>query len=453
MTVKRRRWVSLLALTALFACLAPVQADEQVTVVFVDRVVNRGDAVVPDVNVALVCAPDTPAQSIGSLELQPVPTRIETDRWGQRIARFHVDELRPGEHFVARSITDATLRPWQIDLASVEVGSTKGIPDDVRELYLADSEKYVLESEPIRSAVEGILKGQAGRPEPDPVEVIGAAFDYVVDHLKYSRDGTWDSADTVLERGTGSCSEYTFAFIALCRACGIPARFAGGNARRSGASLHIDRVSHRWAEAYLPGLGWVPFDPTRSDGKDRYRRYFGRCPGDVLVLARGDGGPESAIGWRYESFHTWEAPQAAIGVHRRGWWFSRVPEEVRAQALVLGDAIARAQDTELKLGLIRKARSIAHPFVLPWLEDLLYNADVRVETAEATRDIGGPAAVIALIDCLERAGDPEGDAAIGFLLDRWTGERIGASRKGWQDWLRTRAFRAFTTPSQPEPER
>ncbi|MCD6331566.1 MAG: transglutaminase domain-containing protein [Thermoplasmata archaeon] len=44
--------------------------------------------------------------------------------------------------------------------------------------------------------------------------------DYVIKTLDYAIDGRWDDAPTVLKRGNGSCSEYCFAYIALCRAAG-----------------------------------------------------------------------------------------------------------------------------------------------------------------------------------------------------------------------------------------
>jgi len=50
-------------------------------------------------------------------------------------------------------------------------------------------------------------------------------------------------------------------FIALARSLHIPAR------QQSGFVFSAERVSyHVWAEVYLPGSGWFPADPTRSNG-------------------------------------------------------------------------------------------------------------------------------------------------------------------------------------------
>lgn len=61
------------------------------------------------------------------------------------------------------------------------------------------------------------------------------------------------SAVTLLKEGKGNCLAKTHLFIAVCRACGIPAREYGGLAPTTG---------HGWPEVYLNGKGWVKFEPT-----------------------------------------------------------------------------------------------------------------------------------------------------------------------------------------------
>ena len=50
--------------------------------------------------------------------------------------------------------------------------------------------------------------------------------------MYYERSGGWNTAPIVLERGNGSCSEYTFVFISMCRAAGVPARYVGSVVER-----------------------------------------------------------------------------------------------------------------------------------------------------------------------------------------------------------------------------
>jgi hypothetical protein len=63
-----------------------------------------------------------------------------------------------------------------------------------------------------------------------------------------------------LQKGVGDCSEYSYLFVALCRAAGIPARVQAGFAfHRVGEALED---GHMWAEYYLENYGWVPVDAT-----------------------------------------------------------------------------------------------------------------------------------------------------------------------------------------------
>lgn len=415
-----------------FAVVRPVAwaPAEPVTLVIVDRVINTGNEPLEAMDVWLPLPADDASQSIVAAQVTPRPHEVETTRHGQRVARWQGIRLAGGACFTVRLVIDATLHP-----SALPAG--RELAEAERRLYLADGPKYRLGSLPVRSAAAEIAPGARGSQA-----MVGGVFDYLVDHLTYSRDGTWDPADAVLERGTGSCSEYVFAFIALCRAKGIPARYVGGSARRTGSSLHVDRVWHRWAEAFVDGIGWQPFDPTRSDGPERFRRHFGSPPRDVLALVRGDGADGPPLGWRYDSYHEWDGNRSDIRAQRRGWWIPVPSARVREQVTALGPGVS-----------VARAREIAHPFVLPWLDELLYDRGARIEAAKTMRDIGGPSVAPALIDSLERAHDPSGDEAIATLLNEWTGQGLGATRGGWDAWTRTQSFRDFTAQGRAGEER
>ncbi len=82
-------------------------------------------------------------------------------------------------------------------------------------------------------------------------------------------EGT-QSPTATLDRGQGSCRDFAILFAEAARSLGFGARIvsgylydAGGNSvGSSGAGS-----THAWAEVYLPGAGWITFDPTnRSMG-------------------------------------------------------------------------------------------------------------------------------------------------------------------------------------------
>jgi hypothetical protein len=106
----------------------------------------------------------------------------------------------------------------------------------------------------------------------------------------------------VLKRGRGSCSEYTYTFVALCRAAGLPARYQGSIVVR-GDDASIDEAFHRWAQIYLPNYGWVPVDANRGDAESPadQARGFGELSNRFLITTQG-GGDSEYLGYGYNSF-------------------------------------------------------------------------------------------------------------------------------------------------------
>ena len=79
------------------------------------------------------------------------------------------------------------------------------------------------------------------------------------------------SAEAAIDLGAGVCQDHAHIFIAAARAMGYPARYV------SGYLMMPDRVqqdaTHAWAEAHVPGLGWVGFDVSNAISPDqRYVR-------------------------------------------------------------------------------------------------------------------------------------------------------------------------------------
>jgi transglutaminase-like putative cysteine protease len=78
-------------------------------------------------------------------------------------------------------------------------------------------------------------------------------------YQRRERRGVQSPAET-LERKSGSCRDFATLFMEACRYLGLAARFVSGYMYSS----EIDgRMSmHSWAEVYLPGAGWIGFDPS-----------------------------------------------------------------------------------------------------------------------------------------------------------------------------------------------
>lgn len=84
-------------------------------------------------------------------------------------------------------------------------------------------------------------------------------------------EGTQTPAET-LESRSGSCRDFALLMMEAARRLGIATRFVSGYlydpALDSGADDGTATVgagaTHAWLQAYLPGAGWVPFDPTNN---------------------------------------------------------------------------------------------------------------------------------------------------------------------------------------------
>jgi len=86
--------------------------------------------------------------------------------------------------------------------------------------------------------------------------------------------GTQDPVTTLTTKA-GTCRDYALLMMEGARSLGFAARFVSGylyddSKIGAGAETLIGGgVTHAWAQIYLPGAGWVPFDPTNGLVSDR----------------------------------------------------------------------------------------------------------------------------------------------------------------------------------------
>lgn len=90
-------------------------------------------------------------------------------------------------------------------------------------------------------------------------------------HFSYARrddEGTQPPLET-LARGSGTCRDFAMLMIEMVRCLGFGARFVTGylyvpSLDQGGAGLIGGGATHAWLEVYLPGAGWIEFDPTNG---------------------------------------------------------------------------------------------------------------------------------------------------------------------------------------------
>jgi transglutaminase-like putative cysteine protease len=136
--------------------------------------------------------------------------------------------------------------------------------DDGRPVYL---ETPAALDTRVRALAE-TLGGSAG----SPAEKIGRTVADLQSRCRYSLEpGQWRTQDPVAEflfdKKKGYCEYFASATVLLLRLQGVPARYVNGlsvreaNRRRD---HYVIRASdaHAWAEALVPGVGWVAVDST-----------------------------------------------------------------------------------------------------------------------------------------------------------------------------------------------
>jgi len=86
-------------------------------------------------------------------------------------------------------------------------------------------------------------------------------------HIAYERrdEGAAYLPEETLRLGRGSCRDFSVLLADVARGLGIAARLASGYLCEFGdGEKKAEGALHAWTELYLPGAGWVGFDPTNG---------------------------------------------------------------------------------------------------------------------------------------------------------------------------------------------
>ena len=85
-------------------------------------------------------------------------------------------------------------------------------------------------------------------------------------YLRRNEKGVQSPSET-LQRGSGSCRDFAVLMMEALRSLGLAARFVSGYIfvpELDRSAVVGGGATHGWVQAYLPGAGWIDFDPTNS---------------------------------------------------------------------------------------------------------------------------------------------------------------------------------------------
>jgi transglutaminase-like putative cysteine protease len=108
-------------------------------------------------------------------------------------------------------------------------------------------------------------------------------------YIARDEPGTQDPLLT-LQLGSGSCRDFALLMMEAVRSLGLAARFVSGYLYvpdKDGPGRVGGGATHAWLEVYLPGAGWVEFDPTNGivGNRDLIRVAVVRDPRQAVPLS------------------------------------------------------------------------------------------------------------------------------------------------------------------------
>ncbi len=148
-----------------------------------------------------------------------------------------------------------------------------------------DLSSYLINDEPATDRMKNLAADLAAGADSD-YDICRAVEKYLRQY-KYNTSPAQITSENfvdgfLFETGEGFCFHYATAMVELLRLNGIPARFVQGYSyqfkdNKQGTKSIMGNNAHAWAEAYIDGTGWVPFEPTagRTTSIDNtWKRYL-----------------------------------------------------------------------------------------------------------------------------------------------------------------------------------
>lgn len=127
----------------------------------------------------------------------------------------------------------------------------------------------------------------------DTAKLLRLMMDTIRDTFQYQSreaEGTQAPAET-LKLKAGTCRDFAWLMIEALRGLGLPCRFMSGylyDSALDGGSVEMlgSASTHAWLTVYLPGAGWIHYDPTNriSGGFQLIPVAIARHPGQAIPL-------------------------------------------------------------------------------------------------------------------------------------------------------------------------
>ncbi|HTE14905.1 MAG TPA: transglutaminase family protein, partial [Burkholderiales bacterium] len=210
-----------------------------------------------------------------SLNVKPEQHFInwQQDIFGNYIARFVFPEKARELEITVDLVADMTVvNPFDFFMESY----ADHFPFTYRDELAKDLTPYlsIEERGPLLTQWLGEFRAQHWRDGNNTIDFLVAINQKLSNKIKYlvRMEPGVQTGEQTLALASGSCRDSGWLLVQLLRHCGVAARFVSGYLIQLTADVkpldgpagpaHDFTDLHAWAEAYIPGAGWIGLDPT-----------------------------------------------------------------------------------------------------------------------------------------------------------------------------------------------
>jgi len=239
------------------------------------------------------------------LLIEPAPSALRWihDVFGNSIAlasfdaaakRLSFESAFRAEHYPAPPL-DIVVEPYATRFPFSYAASDTEDLGRTKERHYADPEHQV--DRWAQAVVQEVAEGRT-------LAVLNEMTVRIKQQFKYAaRDAPGVQAPLeTLALGGGSCRDLALFMMEAVRSLGLAARFVSGyvydeHLAGGGGGLIGSGTTHAWMQVFLPGAGWVEYDPTNAlvGGRNLIRVAVARDPSQAAPISGSFRGPPDAF--------------------------------------------------------------------------------------------------------------------------------------------------------------
>jgi transglutaminase-like putative cysteine protease len=173
--------------------------------------------------------------------------------------------------------------------------------DDAADLGRTKERHYPDPEHKVDAWTKGVLERT---PDGKTLDVLMAMTTSIKQQFKYAAreaEGVQTPVET-LDLASGSCRDFAVFMMEAVRSLGLAARFVSGylyDEKLIGAAGGMvgGGATHAWLQVFLPGAGWVEYDPTNAlaGGRNLIRVAVASDASQAIPLAGSFQGPSDAF--------------------------------------------------------------------------------------------------------------------------------------------------------------